>query len=238
MAVDLAVAEGIATITLNRPQALNAISNQYIRVAGDLSRAQLAELSRTLGEQLAVAQQDLKRLLSFTLVSHIGYMVWGVAMSSQAGLSAAIFYVVHHITVQTALFLVAGLIERRGGTTSLARLGSLLFAVMVSGFVLLLHLPRVIGAPSNRGEWTMLVMASLISADRAEHDQFYAAVDAPFVGNGFTRWVDGQYALDRPELGLSNWQHGRLLGRSGVLSGDSVFTVRTRAVQDVLDIGR
>ncbi|MEE6271850.1 Na+/H+ antiporter subunit D [Georgenia wangjunii] len=73
----------------------------------------------------AVAQQDIKRLLSFTLVSHIGYMIWGVAMSSAAGLSSAIFYVVHHITVQTALFLVSGLIERRGGTTSLARLGSL-----------------------------------------------------------------------------------------------------------------
>src|SRR5690606_18240407 len=73
----------------------------------------------------AVAQDDLKRLLSFTLVSHIGYMVFGVALANKAGLSAAIFYVAHHITVQTALFLVAGLIERRGGTTSLEKLGSL-----------------------------------------------------------------------------------------------------------------
>jgi multicomponent Na+:H+ antiporter subunit D len=73
----------------------------------------------------AVAQDDVKRMLSFTLVSHIGYMVFGVALSSERGLSAAIFYVAHHITVQTTLFLVAGLVERRGGTTSLARLGSL-----------------------------------------------------------------------------------------------------------------
>ena len=48
--------------------------------------------------------------------------------------------------------------------------------------------------------------------------------NAPFVGNGFTRWVDGQYALDRPELGLANWQGGRLLGRGAILSGDSVHT--------------
>jgi len=72
-------------------------------------------------------------------------------------------------------------------------------------------------------------VASLISADPAEHERFYAAVDAPFVGNGFTRWVDGQYALDKPELGLSNWQGGRMLGRGGILSGDSVHTVRYRA---------
>jgi len=74
-------------------------------------------------------------------------------------------------------------------------------------------------------------IASLISDDRGEQERFFATVNAPFVGNGFTRWVDGQYALERPELGLSNWQHGRLLGRGGVLSGDSVFTVRARVTQ-------
>ena len=72
-------------------------------------------------------------------------------------------------------------------------------------------------------------VASLISEDPAEHDWFYGAVDAPFVGNGFTRWVDGQYALDAPELGLSNWQAGRALGRGAILSGDGIHTVRYRA---------
>lgn len=72
-------------------------------------------------------------------------------------------------------------------------------------------------------------VASLISSDANEQARFYDAVDAPFVGNGFTRWVDGQYALDAPELGLSNWQHGRALGRGAILSGDSVHTVRYRA---------
>ena len=73
----------------------------------------------------AVAQNDIKRLLSFTLVSHIGFMIFGISLSSEAGMAAAIFYVVHHITVQTTLFLVAGLIERRGGSTSLDQLGGL-----------------------------------------------------------------------------------------------------------------
>ena len=71
-------------------------------------------------------------------------------------------------------------------------------------------------------------IASLISMDDAEHARFYAASDAPFVGDSLTRWVDGQYALRKPELGLSNWQHGRLFGRGGILSGDTVFSVRTR----------
>lgn len=73
--------------------------------------------------------------------------------------------------------------------------------------------------------------ASLISEDAAAQQRFFETVNAPFVGDGFTRWVDGQYALGRPELGLSNWQGGRLLARGGVLAGDSVYTVRTRVRQ-------
>ena len=81
-------------------------------------------------------------------------------------------------------------------------------------------------------------VASLISDDAAEQERFYATIDAPFVGDGFTRWVDGQYALNTPELGLSNWQHGRTLGRGAILSGDSVFTVRHRAVVSDHDVRR
>ncbi len=73
--------------------------------------------------------------------------------------------------------------------------------------------------------------ASLVSDDEAEQERFWSAIDAPFVGDGFTRWVDGQYAFEKPELGLSNWQSGRLFARGGVLSGDSVYTVRAWARQ-------
>ena len=80
--------------------------------------------------------------------------------------------------------------------------------------------------------------ASLIGEDAQAQARFYAQVDAPFVGDGFTRWVDGQYALNRPELGLSNWEHGRLFARGGVLAGDGVFTVRARVRQTDLDLDR
>ncbi len=72
---------------------------------------------------------------------------------------------------------------------------------------------------------------SVISEDPAEHERAFADADAPFVGDGFTRWVDGQYALGTPELGLSNWQLGRLFGRSAILSGSSIHTIRSRATQ-------
>lgn len=72
-------------------------------------------------------------------------------------------------------------------------------------------------------------IVSVLSSDGTEQDFVWKTVNAPFVGDGMSRWVDGQFALQRPELGLSNWRNGRLLGRGGILSGDSVFTVRLRA---------
>ena len=74
-------------------------------------------------------------------------------------------------------------------------------------------------------------VATLLSPDAEAHLRFYQGVNAPFVGDGFTRWVDGQYALNRPELGLSNWEAGRTFARGGILSGDGVYTVRTRVSQ-------
>jgi len=83
-------------------------------------------LTMLIGILGALAQADVKRLLSFTLVSHIGYMIFGVAIGTELATGATIYYIVHHITVQTALFLVVGLIERTGGSTSITKLGGLL----------------------------------------------------------------------------------------------------------------
>jgi len=74
-------------------------------------------------------------------------------------------------------------------------------------------------------------VVSVVSTDNAETEQVWKTANAPFVGDGFTRWVDGQFALLRPELGLSNWQYGRLLSRGGVISGDSLYTIRLKAIQ-------
>ncbi|MBF4572519.1 Na+/H+ antiporter subunit D [Herbiconiux sp. VKM Ac-1786] len=85
-------------------------------------------LTMLIGILGALAQADVKRLLSFTLVSHIGYMIFGVAIGTELASGATIYYIVHHILVQTALFLVVGLIERKGGSTSITELGGLLKA--------------------------------------------------------------------------------------------------------------
>ena len=72
-------------------------------------------------------------------------------------------------------------------------------------------------------------VVSVVTEDADEWDTIRASLNAPFVGNDFTRWVDGQYALLEPELGLGNWELGRQIGRGALLTGAGVYTVQTRA---------
>ena len=104
-----------------------------------------------IGALGAIAQEDLKRVLSFTLVGHIGYLVFGVALATPAGLGATIFYVVHHITVQATLFCVAGLIERVGGSTSTTRLAGLAAASPVLAVLYFLPAINLGGIPPLSG---------------------------------------------------------------------------------------
>jgi multicomponent Na+:H+ antiporter subunit D len=110
-----------------------------------------ALVTMVIGILGAVAQSDIKRMLSFTLVSHIGYMIFGIALATEAGISGAVFYVAHHITIQTALFLVVGLIERRAGSTALLRLGGLARLAPLLGVLFFVPAMNLAGIPPMSG---------------------------------------------------------------------------------------
>jgi multicomponent Na+:H+ antiporter subunit D len=110
-----------------------------------------ALLTMLVGILGAIAQSDIKRLLSFTLVSHIGYMVFGISLSSALGMAGAIYYVAHHIVVQTTLFLVVGLIERQAGASTLQRLGGLAAASPLLALVFFVPALNLGGIPPFSG---------------------------------------------------------------------------------------
>ncbi len=138
----------------------------------------LAGFTMLVGVLGALAQDDLRRMLSFHIVSHIGYMIFGLGLFTLAGIAGAVFYVVHHIVVKTALFLVAGLVERRAGSDRLSRIGGLvrsapmiavLFALPAlsiaglppfSGFVGKFAL---VGSGIESGEWVIVAVSLLVS---------------------------------------------------------------------------
>ncbi|MBK0419237.1 Na+/H+ antiporter subunit D [Leucobacter sp. CSA1] len=111
----------------------------------------VAGLTLVVGILGAVSQLDIKRLLSFTLISHIGYMIFGIGMANSAGFAATIYYIAHHIIVQTTLFLAVGLIERHGGTTSLAGLGGMLRSAPVIAVLFFVPMLNLGGIPPFSG---------------------------------------------------------------------------------------
>jgi multicomponent Na+:H+ antiporter subunit D len=99
----------------------------------------------------AIAQNDIKRILSFHIVSQIGYMIFGLALFTVAGLAGAIMYIVHHIVVKTALFLVGGLVEHRTGDSRLDRLGGLLRSAPMVAVLFLVTALSLAGLPPLSG---------------------------------------------------------------------------------------
>jgi multicomponent Na+:H+ antiporter subunit D len=99
----------------------------------------------------ALAQEDVNRVLAFTLVSHMGYMLFGLALFDVAGLTGTILYMVHHIVVQAALFLVAGLVVARTGTSALHRMAGRAAPSAVVALLFALPALSVAGVPPFSG---------------------------------------------------------------------------------------
>ncbi len=85
----------------------------------------IAAITMIVGGMGALAQSDIKRILSFHVISQIGYMLMGLGLFSVAGTAAAILFLIHIMPVKAVLFLVGGLIENHEGSSSLDRSGGL-----------------------------------------------------------------------------------------------------------------
>ena len=149
-----------------------------------------ALLTMLVGVLGAIAQNDIKRLLSFTLVSHIGFMVFGIALANRPGMTGAIYYVAHHIIVQTTLFLVAGLIERQAGASTLRRLGGLATASPLLALLFLLPALNLGGIPPFSG---FLGKVALLQAGAQEG----SALAWVLVGGAVTTSLLTLYAVTR-----------------------------------------
>ncbi len=99
----------------------------------------------------ALSQWDFKRILSYHIVSQIGYMIMGLAIYTPLALAGGIFYIIHHILVKTSLFLIAGTVEKLRGTTHLKQLGGLVDEAPVSAGLFVVAALSLAGAPPLSG---------------------------------------------------------------------------------------
>lgn len=106
----------------------------------------------------AAAHWDIRRILSFHIISQIGYMIVGLAIATPLAIAGSVLYVLHHIVVKANLFLVAGVIRRTGGSYSLAHLGGLWRRDPWLGILFAIPALSLAGLPPFSGFWAKLLV--------------------------------------------------------------------------------
>jgi multicomponent Na+:H+ antiporter subunit D len=106
----------------------------------------------------AAAQNDIRRILSFHIISQIGYMLVGVALLTPLALAGSVLYLIHHIVVKANLFLIAGVVRQEGGSFALAKLGGLWIAKPALAVLFLIPALSLAGLPPFSGFWSKLAV--------------------------------------------------------------------------------
>jgi multicomponent Na+:H+ antiporter subunit D len=133
----------------------------------------IAGMTMVTGVLGAVAQGEFRRVLSFHIISQIGYMVMGLGLFTPLALAGSVFYITHHIIVKTNLFLVSGVVKRLHGTLELKKLGGLYQLMPLLGILFLIPALSLAGIPPLSGFFAKL---SLVQAGLEKGGYFIVGV--------------------------------------------------------------
>ena len=184
-----------------------------LRTCGGVLAPVSAVLSQALG-WVAVATMlagvlgaayhwDLRRILAFHIVSQIGYILLGVALASEAGYAATLFYTVHHIVVKANLFLIAAIVARLAGSYDLRRVGGVLAARPALAALFAVPALSLVGVPPLSGFWAkLLVLQEALAQGRVAWTAVALAVSALTLYSMVKVWVEA-FWKPHPDVG---WQ--------------------------------
>jgi len=118
----------------------------------------VACLTMVVGVLGAAAQSDFRKILSFHIISQIGYMILGLALMTPLAIVGAVFYLVHHIIVKANLFLIAGVAKRLTGGTEVYQIGGLYKYAPFLGVLFLIPAFSLAGFPPLSGFWAKYII--------------------------------------------------------------------------------
>lgn len=117
-----------------------------------------AAMTMIVGVLGAAAHSNVRRILSFHIISQVGYMVLGLGLFSPLALAGAVFYLLHHIVVKANLFLISGLIRQAGGSFELVSLGGLYRSRGLVALLFFLPAFSLAGFPPLSGFWAKMIL--------------------------------------------------------------------------------
>ncbi|MEM1059129.1 MAG: Na+/H+ antiporter subunit D [Verrucomicrobiota bacterium] len=118
----------------------------------------IAALTMIVGVLGAAAQFEIRRILSFHIISQIGYMVLGLAIFTPLALAGAILYIVHNILAKTNLFLVGGAVQKVRGSGELNHIGGFYKSYPALSLLFFIPAMALAGVPPLSGFWGKLIL--------------------------------------------------------------------------------
>lgn len=122
----------------------------------------LGIISSIVAASAALLQTDMKRIIAYSTVSQLGYMLLGFALLSEMGLAAGLLYFVVHAIGKAGLFLCAGIVEQKCGERDITKLGGLMKVLPVTGTAFALCALTIIGMPPFGGFFGKLMVINAI----------------------------------------------------------------------------
>lgn len=120
----------------------------------------LGLVTMVLGALMAIVQDDLKRLLAYSGVSQIGYVLLGIGIGTATGIQGGLFHLLNYAIFEVMLFMCAGAIAYRAGTTKLSELGGLGRGMPVTAAIFTIGALAISGVPPFNGfasKWIIYV---------------------------------------------------------------------------------
>ncbi|MCK6620755.1 MAG: Na+/H+ antiporter subunit D [Calditrichaceae bacterium] len=118
----------------------------------------LAGLTMVTGVLGAAAQNEIRRILSFHIISQIGYMLMGLGLMTPLALAGSVFYLIHHIIVKTNLFLIGGVVQTLKGSDDLKKIGGLYKAHPLLALLFAIPAFSLAGIPPLSGFFAKLTL--------------------------------------------------------------------------------
>jgi multicomponent Na+:H+ antiporter subunit D len=138
----------------------------------------LGIISMALGAFLAIGQEDIKRMLAYSSISQIGYIILGIGIATPLSIIGALFHLFNHAIFKSLLFLNSGAIEYSAGTRNLKKMGGLNSRMPVTGVTSLIGSMSISGVPPLSGFWSKLLI--ILAAVQSRH--YIAATIAALIG--------------------------------------------------------
>jgi len=125
----------------------------------------LGTVSIVVAAFLAIGQKDIKRMLAYSSISQVGYVVLGIGLGTPLGIAGGLFHLFNHALAKGLLFLTSGSIQQATGTRNLDEMGGLGKRMPVTSVTNLIGALSIAGVPPLNGFWSkLIIIVALVQA--------------------------------------------------------------------------